>query len=394
MTDIFVSHLTPRAHALTKLTAAMLCGGLLLVGCGKKDKNPEPSSPEVKPLVVQCDEASTKNRLMRDIQMNLDSRAIMTAKAYEDSESVGLERRLGQRLTELSLDLQQVGLVDGESDLCQADVQVNFTSDDIRYASEQADKTGGKDAAELLATHSMALSEHNRIVIPLRYRVTDTSVTIERVPAVFDAVASILTMSAYGAATDKSTLNLNGREVPVIEPVEPVVTMTRPRTENIEEKSEPKTEPKPESKTEPKSEPKADNRGNDRTQGNQQSRNQERPTQKPRTSNERQQGPAAKPADSQRDAGRSDDRNDSKNGRNVQSDKSGQAQGPAANQPQTQRGPAAQSGRNIPISRAEAQNNNSSSQSQSNKSQSNKSDNGEKKTKAEEVKIIESNDTY
>lgn len=219
---------------LVKVLGATGVSALLLTACSGEKKSDEMAvaTPQVQPLAVNCDDASIKNRLVREVQMVIDEHAIAQIKEFKGYEEVGLERRLGQRLTELALDLQSASLVDGETSLCQADLQVLLTADDAKYYADTANQADNDEALKTyLQEHALELTADNRVSMPVRYQVDGMTVKLDSVPNSLQELAYVLTASAYGAANDNVSLDLSARKAPTITPLEPMAPTVTPRAD-------------------------------------------------------------------------------------------------------------------------------------------------------------------
>lgn len=210
----------------------MCAMALALAGCNQeKPASNEPAAvkPTVQPLMLSCDDASIKNRLVREVQAVLEKRTLSLIQTYDDAEAVGLERRVQQRLTELVLDLQNVQAATDKEDDCQTDLQVLFTADDIKHANAQANKNTQPNIQTVLAEHDAILANNsvtnNSVTVPLQYHISGMEVSIKHEPKVLDVLAQMLVSSVYGAAVSDEMVDISGRAAPKIVPVAPIAVV-------------------------------------------------------------------------------------------------------------------------------------------------------------------------
>lgn len=221
---------------------AMVCA-LAMMGCEREEKSnkaPELNAPPtVTPLEMGCDNASSKNALVKALSSDVHNQISTLVGAYADAETLELERRTQQRLAGIGIDLQNVREADG---LCHAELHVTLPMSDVSYANRQFSRDGGKLLADRAADLGIKLHNDNFIIAPISYRVVGGDVQLDGGFAALGLIAQVSTGAAYGMANDEQRINLAGRPAPTVRPLQPV-EVPRPvpvaRTDNTNDTQDP-----------------------------------------------------------------------------------------------------------------------------------------------------------
>lgn len=207
------------------LTLSLLCGAIM-VGCGKKDNqdNDTPAEPPTAQVIPNCDDASIKNALVRTLAGQIDNQINGLVGGYANSDDIDLSRRTQQRLSELNIDLQNARVND---DSCSIDIIAPLPATDIMYADRYFASQNLASVAERARTLGIDLASDNRLVIPVKYRIDNGSVSlIDQAPAL-TLIAETMTASAYAMAQGENRINTNARPAITVTPLEPI-QITRP----------------------------------------------------------------------------------------------------------------------------------------------------------------------
>lgn len=181
----------------TVLTLALIALFVFAInGCSKQPV--QDSTPEPAPVVINCNDASIKNGLVKALSDRLKQKITEAVADYLDSE---LEILAWQRLDDIAIDLQNAH---NQDDICQADAIVILPMSDIQNANQYYGKTASPSVAERAISQDIALGADTRFVAPVRYQVVDGTVVLQDGSALPTLIADTLSASAYTMSNTKS----------------------------------------------------------------------------------------------------------------------------------------------------------------------------------------------
>lgn len=207
----------------TKILGLGLACTLAVVGCGKKDKETKEQpaaaeTPVVTEVTPNCDDASVKNALVRALAGQIDGHINTAMANYPDAESLDLIRRTQQRLSTLSIDLQNAKV---EGEVCHIDVIVHLPTVDITYADRYFASVNAPRLSERASELGVNLDDGGRLSIPVSYKVTDGVVDLtEPVPAL-SIISDAISASAYVMAKGGGRVNTAHRPTVTVHPLQP-----------------------------------------------------------------------------------------------------------------------------------------------------------------------------
>lgn len=173
---------------------------LLAVGCSKQEAPQEQIVADTAP-VVNCDDASIKNGLVRTLSDTLQQQITAAVATYPDALPLQLERRAWQRLDDIAIDLQNVHY---DNNACQAQTIIILPISDVQYADRYYNKVALPSVAERVANQEVSLGADTRFVAPISYQVIDNTITLHNHLTLSTLIADTLTASAYMMAKNDS----------------------------------------------------------------------------------------------------------------------------------------------------------------------------------------------
>lgn len=210
---------------------------LALTACQKK---PEPQQELIAeqtntPALIVCDDASTKNALIKALSVELTAAVNRSAQIYPDGDTLEIGRRAMQRLGELQLDLQEV---QAEGNACRAKIVVSLPVVDTTHAERYYRSLGTSLQKQLGAEVGLV---DNALDFVVHYAPQKNSVQLEGGHEALSALADIMTASAYGMAKSERIKVVSPTiTVQTLEPIAIVPATDLPQTqEPIQEPVQP-----------------------------------------------------------------------------------------------------------------------------------------------------------
>lgn len=225
-----------------KLLSLTFLSALALIGCDKKEQ-PKPSEPETvsEAVAPNCDDASVKNSLIKALSTQIGNDVNQAMTNYPNASELDLSRRTLQRLSELTLDLQNVK---AEGDSCRADMVITLPVVDATYAERHYANNNLPALANQLSQAGLSFN-NGYISAPLSYVVAGSTASLKDGMQGLSAIANIMSASAYSMAQDENHINTAARAPIKVRPLEPT-PIARPEPLPAPELAEPQ-EQQPES---------------------------------------------------------------------------------------------------------------------------------------------------
>lgn len=210
---------------LKLLTFSLACV-LAITACDKKERETKTPTQEetvsVVEMVPNCDDASIKNGLVQALASQINGHLDVAVASYNNADSLDLVRKTQQRLSELSLDLENAR---NEGDVCQINAIINLSANDIKYANRHFEKSGLPSLDEQIANLKATL-DNGRLIIPVSYQLVDGKVSLSQAAPALNVVTELMTASAYMMATGAGRVTITRPSVTVA-PLPPT-EITRP----------------------------------------------------------------------------------------------------------------------------------------------------------------------
>lgn len=212
---------------------------LALAACQKK---PEPQEEPVVeqtnlPAPIVCDDASTKNALIKALSVELTAAVNRSAQAYADGETLEIGRRAMQRLSELQLDLQEV---QAQGDTCRTKVVVSLPVVDATHA-ERYYRSLGSSLQEHLSAKAVGLMD-NALDFVVDYTPQKNSVQLEQGHGALAALADTMTASAYGLAKSER-VKVAVQPAITVQTLEPTIIVPATDLSSLEQTEQSQSEP-------------------------------------------------------------------------------------------------------------------------------------------------------
>lgn len=203
---------------------------LVLTACQKK------SEPQEEPVVEQtnqpapivCDDASTKNALIKALSVELTAAVNRAAQTYPDGDTLEIGRHAMQRLSELQLDLQEV---QAQGETCSAKIVVSLPVVDVTHA-ERHYRSLGMSLQEHLNASKVGFAD-NTLDFLVHYVPQKSSVQLESGHEALAMLADTMTASAYGMAKSERVKVV--RPVITVQPLEPIAIVPATDVPQIQE---------------------------------------------------------------------------------------------------------------------------------------------------------------
>lgn len=207
----------------TKILGLGLACTLAVVGCGKKDKETKEQptaaeTPVATEVVPNCDDASVKNALVRALAGQIDGHINTAMADYPNAESLDLVRRTQQRLSTLSIDLQNAK---AEGEVCHIDVIVHLPTVDITYADRYFASVNAPRLSERAAELGVSLDDGGRLTVPVSYKITDGVVDLTEPAPALSIISDAISASAYVMAKGEGRVNTAPRPAVTVRPLQP-----------------------------------------------------------------------------------------------------------------------------------------------------------------------------
>lgn len=197
----------------TVLTLAPIALFVLAIsGCSKQPT--QDSTPEPAPVVVNCNDASIKNGLVKALSDRLQQKI---DEAATDYPSPDFQTLAWQRLDDIAIDLQNAH---NQDDSCQADAIIILPISDIQNANLYYGKVAAPSVAERALSQDIALGADTRFVAPVRYQVVNGAVVLQDSSPLPTLIADTLSASAYTMSNTKDKVKT--RKPVIAVPVEPL----------------------------------------------------------------------------------------------------------------------------------------------------------------------------
>lgn len=211
---------------------------LVMVGCQRKEAPQEETVVEEAPptnmLLPNCDDASVKNALVRELSKNVENDIALYITDYSDASDLELDRRISQRLPEIGIDLQNVS---SEAEACQTELHVTLPANDIAYANQQFARTGQPNLTARISDTDVKL-DNNRLIAPIHYRINNDTVVLVDKPDILSLVAQISTASTYAIAKSERSVVISQPTVrtrPITPPKPPKPTQAPTPTQDSQD---------------------------------------------------------------------------------------------------------------------------------------------------------------
>lgn len=212
---------------------------LVLTACQKK------SEPQEEPVVEQtnqpapivCDDASTKNALIKALSVELTAAVNRAAQTYPDGDTLEIGRHAMQRLSELQLDLQEV---QAQGETCSAKIVVSLPVVDVTHA-ERHYRSLGMSLQEHLNASKVGFAD-NTLDFLVHYVPQKNSVQLEQGHGALAALADTMTASAYGLAKSER-VKVAVQPTITVQTLEPTIIVPATDLSSLEQTEQSQSEP-------------------------------------------------------------------------------------------------------------------------------------------------------